>query len=336
MDDVLEELDRQIRRAEALGDWAAEGDARVRRAGALTTAGRLAEAIAELERAGPLFLKANRPAEQAGATWALAILVARDPARRDDARRLLHRVRALATLGARPDLVVKSQFRMAMLDAESGDLDAAANTLATLLEQATDARVRYDAHRARAGFYQALGRPDKALAELDAAVEEARATGDAKATLQARLERRVLQPFTVDARARETFAALLEEARAAGDPVLAGAVEIQRAGEALRADRAEEGEAAAQSARRAALAADDAVLYTLACLLVAEARELRADHAGVVAILLTCKATLEQRFGKEAGRPVVWVLQATERRWGKAAMDAALTEYRRRAKAGEV
>ncbi|MFZ5478543.1 MAG: hypothetical protein ACOZNI_17365 [Myxococcota bacterium] len=331
MEATLREVEAQVRAANTRGDAAAEGDARVRVAGVLTAMGRLADAIAELEKAGPLFVKAGQPAEHAGATWALALLVTRDPKRKGEARDLLLKVRALATLGGRPDLEAKALFRLAMVEADAQDLDAALAWLATLLEKAPDVRTRIEAHRARAGFFQALGRPNRALSELEAALSLARDAGDARTALQLRLEKRVLQPFTADLGTWESFAVLLEDARAAGDPVLEGAIELQRAGVALRGDRPEEGEQAAQAARAAALASGDVVLYTLACMLIAEARELAGDRSGVLAILLTCKATLEQRFGKEAGRPVVWVLQATEARWGKEATDAALAEYRRMA-----
>jgi hypothetical protein len=50
----------------------------------------------------------------------------------------------------------------------------------------------------------------------------------------------------------------------------------------------------------------------------------------VIAILLTCKASLERHFGKPMGEPVVRILDSLPQRWGVEPFQAALAEYRQR------
>ncbi|MEZ4473240.1 MAG: transporter [bacterium] len=186
-----------------------------------------------------------------------------------------------------------------------------------------------DCLRHRASLHGLMARFDAAAADHDAAVAAAERLGDRALSLRVRLERRAIVPFADgDAERWESWQALIAEAKALGDAASAGEIQLQRAAEALRADDYDQGLLFAAAARQAALDATEPVLYLMAGLLTAEAREGRGDDAGVIEILLTCKATLERAFGRELAEPVITVLDSLEPRWGEARFAAALGRYR--------
>ncbi len=186
-----------------------------------------------------------------------------------------------------------------------------------------------DCHRMRAGLHALMARFDEAAADYDQAVAAAERLEEPGLALRLRIERRTVLPFADgDAGRWESWEALLAEAAELGEAGLGGDVRLQQAAAALRGDDPDEGLRLAEAARRAALAGDRPVLYLMACLLIAEARELRGDHAGVIEVLLTCKASLERRFGPAFAAPVVTVLDSLEPRWGAARFGEALAKYR--------
>ncbi len=91
----------------------------------------------------------------------------------------------------------------------------------------------------------------------------------------------------------------------------------------------EAAEREAMAAREAALDTVDPVLYILACGAVARARDERGDRVGALTILFTCKASIEDLLGPEAGAQVVAMIEALEARWGGAAFAEVLEAYRR-------
>ena len=184
-----------------------------------------------------------------------------------------------------------------------------------------------DCYRLRAGLHALMARFDEAAADYDEAVFAAERHGDDALILRMKLERRAIQPLSFQGH-RDSWTELLREATALQDVGAAGDIRLQQAADALRADNFAEGERLAEAAREAGLDATHPILYTMACLLIAEAREHRGNDQGVIQILLTCKATLEHAFGREMAEPVLSVLDSLEPRWGQPRFARALAGYR--------
>ena len=186
-----------------------------------------------------------------------------------------------------------------------------------------------DCYRYRAGLHSMVARFDHAISDYDEAVAAAERLGEPDLTLRMRLERRALIPYSArDAESWDDWADLIAEASARGNDQALGDIRLQQAATALRADRFEDGLSLAQEAQQAALDAGQPVLYLMACMLVAEAREGLGDHAGVIEILLTCKASLERAYGREFAAPLLVVLDSLEPRWGPEIFQPALASYR--------
>lgn len=185
---------------------------------------------------------------------------------------------------------------------------------------------------ARAALHHQRGLPHKALTRFDEAVVLARQAGDPQALLHVRLARRAYTAQTRRPDSVEPLHELLEEAQGLGLSGPAAVAQVARASELARLGKHAQAAATAEQARQSALDADDPVLYLFACLLLAECREALSDRPGVLAILLTCKSTLDDRLGKAGGRPLVMVLDSLETRWGAAALQEALRTYRKEAR----
>lgn len=176
------------------------------------------------------------------------------------------------------------------------------------------------------------GETEAALADVDAAL--AVAPPEQQATLRA-----VRRAFTRDVIGDAATAADAGDA----DPIhrqLEAALAAAPAGDDDPLQRAmaawEAGETAvslthAQAARQAALDSPDLTRYPrylAACLLIALARERDGDDAGVIAILLTAKGTLQRCLGRRVGQKMSRLLDGLLPRWGEARFQAALAAYR--------
>lgn len=200
--------------------------------------------------------------------------------------------------------------------------------IADLLRPRSD-RGLMDCYRYRAGLHSMMARFEHALSDYDEAVAAAQRLGQPDLALRMRLERRALIPYADrDAAHWDDWQELIAEAGALGDDKALGDIRLQQAAAALRIDDFQEGLTRAQAAQHAALDAGHPVLYVMACMLVAEAREGLGDHAGVIEILLTCKASLERAFGREFAAPILVVLDSLEPRWGADVFQPALAKYR--------
>ncbi|GEM_PF-4016305 len=225
-----------------------------------------------------------------------------------------HRAATARASGAHP-IAASSYAFLEECYGRTGDQVALANTLVN-----------------RASLHHLNGLPHKALTRLDEAVATARESGDPVALLRIRLLRRAYTAQTRREASVEPLHELLEEAQGLGLQGPAALAFITRASELARAGKHAQAAAQAEQGRQAALQGDDVVLYLFSCLLLAECREALDDRPGVLAILLTCKGTLEDRLGKAAGRPVVMILDSLEGRWGNAALQDALRTYRKEAR----
>lgn len=334
---TLEEAERRLADALRRGDRAAEAEVRARKAYLHLARGEQDAAVAEMQAARDIHARAGDEAAVMRADHGLGLLLARAPATETAALDAFTRAASLARkLGDRTQQM-KAQHRIVGLHEAAGRATEAAAELGLMiaeLESWQNWRGLVDCYRHRATLAQVAGATRLAREDYDRAVEAAVRHGDESLLLQTRIERRALLPALTGRASEDTWepwTALAAEAEASGQAELAGSAHLQLAAECMRTGRIEEGLALAEQARSAALQASSAILYLLSCLLIAEGRDTRGDQPGVIAILLTCKVSLERQFGKPMGEPVVRVLDSLPQRWGAERFQAALAEYRRRA-----
>lgn len=295
-------------------------------------------AVVTLGECAALAQAANAPGPRAEYLHAQGLLLARVPGREGEASQAFKVSAALARVANDAALEVRGLQRQAELDLNRRDVAGAVSRLDVAVARAAEAKLEETLPallRVRAVYLQAQGRMGAALADLEAAVKhlEGLADRDEHLLLQLRLERRVLSDLVAGGRRGESFEALAAAAEAAGAADVALDVQLQAGAERIRAGEVTAGHALAESAKQGALETNDAYRYTLACMLLAEAKERLGDRAGVIGVLLGCKITLEQQVGPEAGQGVKAILQSLEQRWGAAGVQAALAEHRARMQA---
>ena len=353
---ALAELARRIDQHQAAGDRLAEADARARKAEVLVSGDDWRAGAGELGRAAQLAHAAGDLVQQSRYLHTQALLLSRLPGNRAQAEELWRQAIAAARVGGDLAVELAPMQRLAELALREQDWEGAlAHTSAAIdrlsgrlsgrlsaarMEDMDLQRRRVGLLRERGRLYQTRGLSQgnriflqRAQADLAQAVDLARALGDAELVLGARVELRVLasaMPGTGAGAPPEPLAALRAEADALGAQGVLGSVALEQAAAALRADRPRDALAHAETARQAALDGPDPVRYLLACMLIAEARDALGDRPGVIAILLTCKKSLERILGKDAGQPVTLVLGSLERRWGRDGVEEALQAYRAR------
>ena len=326
------------------------GEARVlaELATAETALGALPEAIAALERAAQLFSLAGRTADESKARYGLSMLAWKQRPGSTLALKHLEDAEALARRAGDLTLLARVLDRKAGMAIAAQAYPEAArllNDVAALRESIGDADGRLDAIRRMATVASLMGEPKRAFELLSEGLVDAAA--GAGEILRARLELNLLarsarsaQTGELDPRfagvRAEPLSVLLTDAVATGDRGGAGYVRVQMAADANLATRHEEAAAYAESARLDALELMDPMLYLLACLSIAEAREKLGDRIGVLTALFTCKASLQDLLGEAAGKPVLGVVESLERRWGQTVFDEALAGYRERVAAGPV
>ncbi len=302
--------------------------------------------VAALERAAGLYALAGRTAEESKVRYGLSLLSWKHRPGSTTALKHLEDAEALARRAGDLALLARVLDRkagMAMAAQAYPEAARLLNDVAALRESIGDADGRLDAIRRMASVASLMGEPKRAFELLSEGLVDA-AAGPAD-VLRARLELNLLarsartaqtgelDPKFAGVRA-EPLGVLLADALAAGDRSGAGYVRLQMAADANLAKRHDEAASYAESARQDALELTDPMLYLLACLSIAEAREKLDDRVGVLTILFTCRATLQDLLGEAAGRPVLGVVESLEKRWGPAVFDPALAEYRRRVAAG--
>ncbi|MCB9529377.1 MAG: hypothetical protein H6701_13510 [Myxococcales bacterium] len=363
----LTHLAETITAARAAGDRLVESEAHARQAAIHTTLGDLSAAITALRAAvacgDALWETAPHP-DTDGHTpagrhlpwmrhrYGLALLLAREPATRAEARELFEAAatdaHAFNRFEPRQDLravFIKAYTRLYDAALEASDWSGAVSQ-ATILINALDEwpeekPALYEALRKLARAQQLLGLAEhnrfiveKAVAAQTRAVKVALELRDAAATIRARLELQALHNLMGRHAEPIAFSRLIDLAREAGDEALVGDLMLERAATALREGRLAQGELHAQELRRRALEQREPTRYLLACMLIAEARERQDDRPGVIEILLTCKATLEAEVGLGIGEQIKLVLDSLADRWGRATMTEALRTYRQRMGAG--
>ncbi len=295
-------------------------------------------AILTLGECAAMAQSANAPGPRAEYLHAQGLLLARVSGREGEAAQAFKVSAALARVAGDAALEVRGLQRQAELDLNRRDVAGAVARLEAAVDRARQAGLDEtlpNLLRVRAVYRQAQGRMGAALSDLEAAIAHVEGTAerDEHLLLQLRLERRVLADLVAGARTGESFESLAAAAETAGASDVALDIQLQAGAERVRAGDVEAGHTLAEAAKRGALESNDAYRYTLACMLLAEAKERLGDRAGVIGVLLGCKITLEQQVGPEAGQGVKAILQSLERRWGAAGVQAALAEHRARMQA---
>lgn len=328
---ALAEVDQRI--AKASGDAIAEAEGHAAKAELLLALARVAEGATELGRSAELAHGVGDVGARAQYLYGQALLLGRLPDTEDEAERVLRVSAAAARVAGNRPLEVKALHRLAEVFVARGDWDGALAQIDVATQAAVDSgnnRLVIEILRIRAAFLQGRGRPDAALGDLDKVVDLAEGEGDPTLLLQVRLERRVLQDYTIPDQPKESFSGLLEEAERLGHPGVVSDLRLQRAAERVRAGDYANGLVDANAAREASRLTGDPFRYMMACLLVAEALERTGDFPGVIEVLLTCKKTLEKHLGAAVSEPMRAVLDSLGARWGTEARDEALRAYRER------
>lgn len=348
IEDKVAALDRRFGPQPGRAERLIEADALARQAESLVRTGDWEGAARELGRAAELLHEACDFREESRHLNTQALLLSRLPGQGDRARDVWRRASGAAFLDGDLGLQLESHRRMAEFARSEQDWTQMLASTSTAIRKLSDAGVSDPEYgrqlveflRERGRAYQVLGFGEhneiflrRARDDLAQAVDVARDLGAAELALRVRLELRTLESVMPGAGAGqegtpEPFAALRAEAESLGAQGLLGSVAMEQAAAALRGGQLEAAIEHAEAARQVALEGPDPVRYLLACMLVAEAREALGDRPGVIAVLLTCKKSLERFLGKDAGQPVTLVLDSLERRWGRAGVEEALRVYR--------
>jgi tetratricopeptide (TPR) repeat protein len=328
----LAAVDEKLAERRAQGDLAGVADAQARRAFVFFEAERYAEADGQMAEAVDLYKEAGDTKGRGETQLARAMILSQLPGRENDTRACLDSAKALGRLAGDVVTEMKARQRITNLSESAGDWKAAETEVTRMIARVKELgldRGVVDTHRHRGTIRMALGNPNASLQDFERALEAAERVGDPQQTLMVRIERRAVQTVALaGADEVEPYSSLLADATALGDTGFEATVELQQAAEMLRAGRNVEGLAQAIDARDSALAAPNPILYTVACLLIAEARENLRDYVGVLEILLSCKATLEHALGHEAGKQVNLVLESLRTKWGEDVLAEAREGYR--------
>lgn len=329
--EALAAVAQRIEACKRRGDAAGEVDARAERAHLLTLSGDYAQAAAELGEAARLCKENGRFLEQGQHQYAQGLLLLRVSGASDEARAALRQAGAVGHLLQDADLEIKSLERLADLAVAEQDLAGALGQLdlaVTRLVRLGRPEILLRVLRSRIGLLLTLQRPSEAQADLEQALAVATGLGDEATALSLRLERAALLGLAQPPGEPSPLDPLVAEAQALGSPAIEADALLQQAATALRGGALDEGIASAEKVRRLALDLRDPLRYLLACLLVAEGREHKGDRPGVLAILLTCKVSLEGLLGPEAGRGIVYLLDSLALRWGEEGLAEARRIYR--------
>jgi hypothetical protein len=338
---ALTELDGAIADARSRGQALDEADVRARKARLYSQVEQWREGAQELHWAAALACDAGRVDKQAEYLYGKGLLASKDPTLTDASLRALRRAKATARVIGREPLAQSALGLLGELLDKQGRVDLATQAMAEQLaglENQGRSKALIKALQRHAVLCYRWNRQtpspslrNDALRSLSQAIAVAEHLSEAREALELRLDRRILRDHAWGNGA--PFSSLLAELELDGDPNPFGGEPLAAAMEALQAGRLEEGLRRADEARGNALRAGDPQRYLLASLLLAEGRDLGGDRAGVLEVLLTCKGTLEQSQGTEAGGRLKVLLDALKGRWGTDETQAALQEYRSRIQA---
>lgn len=331
-------IQADIHQARAQGHSLREAELRARLAELHSQAQQWREAAQELHWAAQLALQEGAMAPHAEYLFEKGERLTHAPSLSESAARALRKACAAAKVSGKPTLALSASQALVSLWVERQVWDKAASAAGQVIEMLDSLGRKADlcdALEKRASYLHRMDREqpsersrEGALRDMTRAVALAELQDDLRRSVELRLMRRILRDFVWEEGA--PISALHEELELDYDADPFAEEPLGRAMAALQAGMSETGAKHATSARDAALEGADPLRYKLACLLLAEAAELTGDQPGALAALLSCKATLEQSRGKQAGHPIRLVLDALRHRWGDAAMSEAIQAYSER------
>lgn len=347
---LLADLDAQIQAAQAAGDRPREATAQLQKALFWLSESDWEQAEQAFSRAADLAASDGRHDLEAQARYAQALVLERSPDRAAAARATYARAEQLFAEQGQTERVASIRDRLAQAPAPAFDpdapetwqawleqlgdrlqssIDALYDALASASSASADERARLEASRAK--LFWLAGETEPMVASLEAAIAAARDSGNPELTANIDALRRTLLSPQAGADSGDPFSALLAQTMQTGDLPIAGDTVLQRALQALQKKEYRQVITLAENARRNALSTRDAthyLRYLFACIFIAFARDGLGDRPGVIAILLTCKATLEREGQAVFGRQLVELLDGLEVRWGKEALREARLAYR--------
>ncbi len=333
---TLTELDRQIQELQATGNQAEETIARGRKAALYASMQEWAAAATEFDLAAQVAASAKEVFVEAQSRYAQGLALENLPEQRETAQESFRRAADLFEISGHQARVVQAHQRIAALNIAAGKTQDAVEEITAVIDQLDgpgQPQLLIELYRTRANTHLLGERFDQALADLKSALVIAQRSGDDKLVLQVQVELTVLQSLQTGDYAPDLFSTFLQQAQQMGNLPLTSDLQIQQAASALQSGNYKKALRKADAARQAALQADDLaryLRYLIACLVIAAARENLRDRPGVLAILMTCKKTLEQHLGREVGQMMNQVLDALAIRWGKEGLTEALRVYRER------
>ena len=350
---TLAELERQVQSAEKDGNRPQAFVGRQAKALLYTASQEWTAAAREYDRAAQLAAAEEQRFPEAQGRFGQGLALEQLPQQRKAAQATFRRAAELYLETGHLDKMVEACQHLAASYAQAGELERAVMEMTVPLEHLDEAThphllIAVYGSRAQLHMLQALMVPQEglseegvrlALADLDEALRIAQKSGDSQTTLEIRAQRRAIQGSLGDEAQMEDLPSLLQVSLDMGKLDTLGNIYLQSAQEFIQQGQFEQAIDAAQAARQAALESDDLgryIRYLMACLFIASAREALDDRPGVIAVLLTCKKTLESDLGKEVGQQANHLLDSLADRWGREGLMEALNAYRQQVAANEV
>ena len=329
----LRTIDEACGKAASAGDDAREAELHQEASVLLAALNDVPAARERIVRARALHAAAGRRLDEAKALYSLGFLDARFTDRLAGARAMLLQAVAIFGEEGATALVGRAHGHLASLALRAQDWGAAEEHFGAAAEAAAakgDVPRVLEGLQLQAFTMQVNGRPNDAFMTLTRTIELARKHGSDADVLRLRLDLHHLtaSPLIAPELQPEPLDTLVREAVDAGQDGLAGMALLTWASEFAGAGRIAEAREAAEGAREKALETTDPLLYTIACLLIADIEQRRGDRVAALTILFTCQATLGDLLGDTGRVPVLHVIDSLEKAWGKAAFRDALEKYR--------
>jgi hypothetical protein len=213
------------------------------------------------------------------------------------------------------------------------DLSLALHHLTQTLTPYLDPLEQVELYCNRAKLNTVLGQRAQASEDWQQATAIATASGIPEVLERVQTYHRVMQQAEAFQETNlDPYSSLLEQIRQLGGSLpVAGDVQLQMAIQALQANNYTTCLQLAEEARQAALESNDEIhclRYLYACVLIAFAQEGLNHRPEVIAILLTCKNTLERQHLPEMAEQILLLLNGLETRWGKEGLWEARLAYR--------
>jgi len=338
---ILAELNRKIGSFEAADDLPQAFMGRSAKALLHFTQQKWSAAAREFDKAAQLALDAGQSGPEAQCRLGQAMALENLPQKQAEAVTAYRQAATLFAQAGNLEAMVDARQRLAGLHASRGDFEQAALEMTATLEhfeEVDNPALVVAAYRSRAQFRllqtNLVGEGVQlALADLEAAIRIAAENEDRQTVASLQNQRQTLQNYAAGGGNLEQLSTLLQEAVKAGNLDATTDIRLQQAQMLAGKGRYKQALEMAEAARQDALHGQDLgryIRYLMACIIIAGIRDATNDRPGVIAILLTCKKTLENDLGQEVGQQINRLLDSLAERWGRDGLREALQTYRER------